>query len=84
VADAPSGLSLTPPRETKKRKLPIHFHEVVKLIMHLNYWVGAYIRAVFVLDDFFPTRIVCWLYVIHHFIAFVFLWQTFLEFSDVN
>jgi hypothetical protein len=38
----------------------------------------------FVLDSFFPTRIACWLCIIHHFIAFNFLYQTFLEFSDLN
>jgi hypothetical protein len=48
------------------------------------YWVEAYVRAGFVLDDFFPTRIVCWLCVRHYFIAFVFLYQFFLEFSYLN
>jgi hypothetical protein len=38
------------------------------------YWVGALVRAVFVLDDFFTTRIACCLCVIYHFIAFVFLY----------
>jgi hypothetical protein len=38
----------------------------------------------FVLDDFFPTRIACWLCIIYHFTAFIFLYETFLEFSDLN
>jgi hypothetical protein len=42
------------------------------------------VRAVFVLDDFFPTRIAYWLFVIYHFIALVSLYQIFLEFSDLS
>jgi hypothetical protein len=49
-----------------------------------KYWVGAYVRAVYVSDDFLPTKFACWLCVIHHFIAFVFLYQTFVEFSHLN
>jgi hypothetical protein len=53
-------------------------------MLQTRYCVGAYVNAVFVLDDFLPTRIAFWLCVIYHVIAFVFLYQIFLESSDLN
>jgi hypothetical protein len=51
--------------------LLIGVHAETEFVLYINcssyllviYWIGAYVRAVFVLDDFFPTRIACWPYV---------------------
>jgi hypothetical protein len=51
---------------------------------HAKYWVGAYVRAVFVLDEFFPNKN-CMLAMYNiPFMALVLLYHTVLEFSDLN